>query len=296
MSRSIRLALGAATLAALTFALSPLVGAAPEPARPIDPQWKQLRTIDPPELTFPPPPKPLTRLQLSESLTKAAKRASMPTIANAPQTLEMRVTPANPRLENGARIVEARSINLVTPTTDVPDGVYWLTADWGYSPRSLIKIRVPTEKVKLYVADRRRAHLLLRLIAADEQREHHHFHARAVGRHRSDDSGPRSSPPRLSSPLIRGRPELARGKRRESPRTCAPRRAAPSPPRLRRRVQRPSFRAYRWRRPRLDLDAIVRYDDLAHVRRRTPTGRRCSDCLGNGRPAEICLLRDRARC
>jgi hypothetical protein len=152
MSRSVRLALGTAALAALTLTLRPLiVTAAPEPARPADPQWKQIPEADPPPA--PPPPKPLTGVQLTEGLAKAAKRVRMPTIANAPQTLEMRLTPLKPRLENGTRIVHAKSIDLIEPTAEIPDGVYWLLADDAYTYQSYIKIRVNTEKDKLYVAD-----------------------------------------------------------------------------------------------------------------------------------------------
>lgn len=153
MSRSIRPALATAALAALIFTLRPFtVTAAPEPARSLGSQWKVDPALEPQDTPVPPPPKPLSPVQRKMALAGAAKFVHAPTLETAPQTLEMRLTPMKPRLEDGTRIVRANRIDFIESSSEVPDGVFWMNHGDGYFISS-IKMRVHSEKDKLYVGD-----------------------------------------------------------------------------------------------------------------------------------------------
>jgi hypothetical protein len=73
------------------------------------------------------------------------------TLANAPATLEMRLTPLTPRLDNGAQLSGVAAANFYNGSDASPEGVFYLLGNEANG--SWISIDVPTEVGKLYVMD-----------------------------------------------------------------------------------------------------------------------------------------------
>lgn len=76
-----------------------------------------------------------------------------------PPALDMRLAPARPTLDNGARISLASGVDYVGPTAPTPLGSYWLSGkatDWSAitpTAASIVELVVPTEVGEIYALD-----------------------------------------------------------------------------------------------------------------------------------------------
>lgn len=107
-------------------------------------------------------PSALTKATRSALLRKLiVDKKKQDALAQLPATLEMRLTPMHPSLDNGARIEAAAGIDYTGPSLEWPEGAYWMIGkanDWyypdgNYLEASTITIRVPTEPGKMHVVD-----------------------------------------------------------------------------------------------------------------------------------------------
>ena len=105
------------------------------------------------------PPAPLSSLARLDALTKIVDADQIAKMKATPATLEMRLSPMRPRLDNGARIDFINGVDLTGPTPVWPDGAYWLSGkatDWiefTSSLPSMLELLVPTQSGKHYVID-----------------------------------------------------------------------------------------------------------------------------------------------
>jgi len=131
--------------ATLALAASPAVDAAPTIAKPVKGTTTTFSASKLRQVVK--APAPLKSAKLLAKINAQLISLKQPPLSEAPQELEMRLTPITPRLENGAQFSEAANVHYAGSVPEAPTGAF------GLQPSSSVKLSFPTVPGKFHIAD-----------------------------------------------------------------------------------------------------------------------------------------------